>query len=223
MKEKKRCYFPNTLDFLSYTLDLPLKLRRLLTAWTRIPQSQLLFGIKWKDQVFYQPQVSVWKMLAEGYPGWNWSINAMGRHLQHPTEPSWRERAPRLRPALHWSPPCQLNPGTTAMAWPSLDTNTPHWIHLNISAHPFQHTSEGIQCQQLWERRNSVQPLPAIEITVQKWHLPKNPPGRASNQTCKTHFPTLENLSGCNDSCGILTGLVNWSKVCGKVYNQDLK
>lgn len=112
---------------------------------------------------------------------------------------------------------------TTAMAWPSLDTNTPHWIHLNISAHPFHHTSEGIQCQQLWERRNSVQPLPAIEITVQKWHLPKNPPGRASNQTCKTHFPTLENLSGCNDSCGILTGLVNWSKVCGKVYNQDLK
>lgn len=52
--------------------------------------------------------------------------------------------------------------------------------------------------------------------TCQKMH-------RASNQTCKTHFPTLENLSGCNDSCGILTGLVNWSKVCGKIYNQDLK
>lgn len=27
----------------------------------------------------------------------------------------------------------------------------------------------------------------------------------------------------CNDSCGILTGLVNWSKVYGKISNQDLK
>lgn len=57
----------------------------------------------------------------------NWSINAMSRHLQHPTEASWRKRAPGLRPSLDWSPlPGPGIPGhPTESVWTSLPSIPP--------------------------------------------------------------------------------------------------
>lgn len=144
--KKKKVLFPQHSGFAERHLGPPTEIKGITHCMNKDSPESIIIWHKMERSGFLQPQVSVWKMLTEGYPGWNWSINAMGRHLQHPTETSWRKRAPRLRPALDWLPPCQLNPDTAAVAWT-------HPGHKHTPLNPSEHLCISIPPQ---EWRDSV-------------------------------------------------------------------